>query len=425
MEIAIPVKDHSLSESVAIKAAISRRRAWLLVGFMWVAYFLNYSDRLVVFSIFPILRSELNFSDIQLGLTSSIFIWVYGACSPIAGQMGDRFSKRRLIILSIVLWSFVTMLTGFSTTVLMLLSCRALIGITESLFMPAATALTASSHPAETRSRAISVFDTAQLAGTVMGGWYGGFMAQEVHWRFAFISLGLFGLVYAIPYRSFLRTIPEEPVIVAKGESKLAGRVLATVPTYLFLCLTFPAFTLLLWIFYTWLPIFLYEKFSLSLRDAGFTATAYVQTATFIGLIAGGVLADRLYLRTKASRFLVLAAGMLIAAPSAHFVGSSETLLATKIAAVSFGLGSGLFIGNLFVSAFEVVPANTRASAVGFINLIGAIVSGIGVLAVGVLKKSVGIDWILSYAALACFLAGILLICSVKVYFKRDYERVH
>jgi sugar phosphate permease len=89
---------------------------------MWVAYFLNYSDRQVVFSIFPILKSELNFTDAQLGLTGSIFLWVYALCSPIAGQIGDRFSKRVLVVTSLILWSGVTAFTGFATSAFMLLA---------------------------------------------------------------------------------------------------------------------------------------------------------------------------------------------------------------------------------------------------------------------------------------------------------------
>src|SRR2546430_5890110 len=144
---------------------MSSKRAWLLVGFMWVAYFLNYSDRQVVFSIFPVLKSELHFSNTQLGLTSSIFLWVYALCSPIAGQIGDRFSRRVLVVLSLVLWSLATFLTGFSRSVMMLLSCRALIGVTESLFVPSAVALTASAHSPAMRSRAVSLLNTAQLGG--------------------------------------------------------------------------------------------------------------------------------------------------------------------------------------------------------------------------------------------------------------------
>ena len=80
---------------------------------MWVAYLLNYSDRQVVFSIFPILKSDLGFSNTQLGLTGSVFLWVYAFCSPIAGQVGDRFSKRVLVVVSLVLWSGVTTLPVF------------------------------------------------------------------------------------------------------------------------------------------------------------------------------------------------------------------------------------------------------------------------------------------------------------------------
>ena len=117
---------------------------------MWVAYLLNYSDRQVVFSIFPILKSDLGFTDTQLGLTGSVFLWVYAFCSPIAGQVGDLFSKRVLVVVSLVLWSGVTTLTGFSTSAMMLLACRALIGITESLFIPPALALTANAHTTST-----------------------------------------------------------------------------------------------------------------------------------------------------------------------------------------------------------------------------------------------------------------------------------
>jgi MFS family permease len=393
---------------------------------MWVAYFLNYSDRQVVFSIFPILKSELHFTDTQLGLTGSIFLWVYAICSPIAGQIGDRFSKRLLVILSLLLWSGVTVLTGFSDSVAMLLFCRALIGITESLFMPAAVALTANAHGPKTRSRAIAIFDTAQLAGVVMGGWFGGFMAQEFHWRAAFYSLGLVGIVYAIPYLTFLRNTSEEAEVeTRKAGGALAIAALVRVPSYRVLCLVFPAFTFVLWLLYTWLPNFFYEKFSLTLADAGFTATVYLQSATFVGLLLGGGVADWLYSRTKAARFWLVCGGLFLAAPCVHLVGNSDSLFLTKLAAVGFGLGSGVVMANLIVSSFEVIPADTRASAVGWLNFMGAFVSGFAALLGGLWKETVGIHHMMSYASLACAAAGILLIVGIKLHFQRDYERVH
>jgi len=263
--------------------AAFERKAWLRVGFTWFAYCLNYSDRQVIFSIFPILKSELKFTDAQLGLTGSVFLWVYGLCSPIAGQIGDRFSKRWLVAMSLLLWSGVTALTGAAHTAGMIFTCRALTGVTESLFVPAAVALLANAHRPENRSRAFALYGTGQLAGIVVGGWYGGFMAQEFQWRFAFYSLGLIGILYCYPYFRFLKGFSEEAhVETRKSGSPLAVTALARIPTYLVLCVVSGVFNLTLWLLYAWLPDFLLEKFSLGLADAGFTATVYLQRRFFI-----------------------------------------------------------------------------------------------------------------------------------------------
>jgi predicted MFS family arabinose efflux permease len=412
--------------SPAQREADLDRRAWLLVGFTWIAYCLNYSDRQVIFSIFPILKSELHFTDAQLGLTSSAFLWVYGLCSPIAGQIGDRFSKRRLVALSLLLWSGVTALTGFSHSVGMVLTCRALTGVTESLFVPAAVALLANAHRPENRSRAFAVYGTGQLAGIVVGGWYGGFIAQEFQWRLAFYSLGAAGIVYCIPYFRFLNSFSEEArVETKKSGAALAVTALARIPSYLVLCFVSSVFNLTLWVLYTWLPDFLYEKFSLSLAGAGYTATVYLQTASLVGTLAGGVLADYLYRRTNRARFWLIAIGVLLCAPCVHLIGNCDSLLFTKLAAVAFGLTGGLALANLYISSFDVVPADTRASAVAFMNLAGYLTSGFAPLVIGVWKQTIGIGRMMSYTALLLVGAALVLFAATKYLVPKDYERVH
>ena len=66
------------------------------------------------------------------------------------------------------------------------------------------------------RSRAIAVFDTAQLAGVVLGGWFGGVMAQQGHWRYAFFALGIVGILFAVPYFLFLKGTSEEAAVETK-----------------------------------------------------------------------------------------------------------------------------------------------------------------------------------------------------------------
>lgn len=407
-------------------SVVSTRQASLLVAFMWVAYFLNYSDRQAIFSIFPSLKVDLAMTDEQLGLTGTIFLWVYAICCPIAGYLADRFSKRLLIILSLVLWSLVTIATGFAGSAMIILSLRAMMGISESMFMPSAIALTANAHPPSLRSKAIAILTTAQIVGTVAGSWFGGWMADQGQWRNAFLVLGFIGLLYTVPYFLFLRKVNENRSSEVKTTVKRPGfPVLIKVKTFLLLCIVFPIFVFGLWLLYGWFPAFLHDKFSLDQAHAALNATIFVQGPTLIGLLGGGVIADALYRHTDASRLWLLTASLVLCAPFLHLLGNSNTLNTTRIAAIGFGLFSGFMMGNIFPAAFDVVPADTRASAVGFLNFFGAIMSGFATLFGGIWKQSLGIDGLLSLTALAYVVAGIALIVGIKRLFPKDYKTQH
>ena len=407
-------------------------QALFLLAFMWGAYFLNYCDRQAVFSMFPALKADLQMSDRQLGLTGTIFLWIYALGCPIAGQLGDRFSKRKLVVTSLIIWSLVTIATGFANSASTMLSLRGVMGISESLFMPIAIALTANAFSPVLRSRAIAVLTTAQIAGTLAGSWFGGWMANLGHWRNAFFILGTVGLVYALPYFLFLRRVREEPVPASSGQQHnsmsstsgghgVAVLTLVCIPTFLLLCTVFPIFVFGLWLLYSWLPTFLQDKFLLDQSAAAFNASLFLQGGTAIGLLGGGFLADYLYRYTKASRLWLLTTSMIFCAPCLHFLGNSDTLMMTRIAATAFGLFSGLLMGNIFPAAFEVAPAETRASAVGVLNLCGGIMSGCATLYGGLCKETLGIDGLLTITAVGYALAGVLLIVGIKLLFPRDF----
>jgi MFS transporter, Spinster family, sphingosine-1-phosphate transporter len=393
---------------------------------MWGAYFLNYCDRQAVFAMFPVLKIDLAMTDRQLGLTGSIFLWVYGIGCPIAGQIADKFSKRILVVASLAIWSLVTVATGLSTSVFMLLALRAAMGISESLYMPAAISLTSNAHAPEKRSRAVATLTTAQVAGTVGGAWFGGWMANQGWWREAFFLLGGVGLIYAVPYFLFLRNVNEEAELeTRKTRTAFAAAELFAVPTFVLLCFVFPTFVFGLWMLYSWLPNFLYEKFSLDLADAAFTATAYLQSATLVGLLCGGVLADWFFRITTASRLWLMTASLLLCAPCLYGIGHGSSLTATCASAAAFGLSSGFLMGNIFPAAFEVVPADTRASAVGVLNFFAALVSGFAPLLGGMWKKTIGIEQLLVYTSLAYLVAAGCLIVGIRYLFPTDYLRVH
>ena len=393
---------------------------------MWGAYFLNYCDRQAVFSMFPSLKADLGMTDKQLGLTGAAFLWVYAFVCPISGQLGDRWSKRLLVVLSLAVWSLVTLATGLAGSATILLLLRGVMGVSEALFMPTAIALTANAHPPALRSRAIAVLTTAQIAGTVAGSWFGGWMANRGQWRCAFFVLGALGILYAVPYFLFLKGVNEEPQSEGPASSRTFGlALLVKIPTFLLLCVVFPVFLFGLWLLYGWLPTFLHDKFTLNQADAAFNATVFLQGTTFVGLLVGGMLADKLYHRTKAARLWLMVTTLLCCAPCLQALGNSDSLMDTRIAAAGFGLLSGLLMGNIFPAAFEVVPADTRASAVGALNFCGAIMSGIATLFGGLWKQSLGIGGLLSLTAGAYIVAGLLLKAGIKTLFPRDYQNIH
>jgi len=367
-------------------------------------------------------------SDRQLGYVGAVFLWIYALGCPLAGVLGDRISKRLLAVGSLVVWSLVTLATGWARSGSDILALRGAMGISESLFMPTAIALTANAHPPALRSRAIAILTTAQIAGTVAGSVFGGRMADAGRWRDVFSMLGILGVAYAVPYFLFLRGVRETPaeatsaVPSARAPSSLV-RSLFGAPSFPVLCVVFPCFVFGLWLIYGWLPTFLHDKFALTQADAAWNATVYLQSATAVGLLGGGFLSDWLYRRSAAARQWVLVASLLCSAPSLYLIGAGETLPATRLAAATFGLSSGLFMGNIFAAGFEVVPAGLRATAVGMLNLFGGMVSGFATLFGGMWKESIGIDGLLAATALAYVAAGALLALVTRVCFPTDHAR--
>ncbi|OYW21896.1 MAG: hypothetical protein B7Z55_05310 [Planctomycetales bacterium 12-60-4] len=395
------------------------RSAGALVAFMWFAYFLNYCDRQAIFSMFPSLKGDLNMTDQQLGLVGAMFLWVYAFGCPISGYLGDRFSKRLLVVLSLIVWSIVTIGAGLVTSGVMMLVMRAAMGVSESLYMSSAVALTASAYPVARRSRAVSMLMTGQIAGTVAGSWFGGFMADRGQWRWAFFALGAVGVLYAIPYFTFLRRIGEPQSDKAATAGGISCTALIRSRTFVLLCLVFPVFVFGIWLLYGWLPAFLHDKFYLNQADAAFNATVFLQTATLAGVLGGGMIADSLYHRIPSARLWLMVCGLVLSAPCIHALGNSDTLLVTRIAATGFGLFSGLFIANIFPAAFDVVSSGARATAVGLLNFFGAIMSGFATLFGGMWKQTLGIDHLLSLTALAYLVA-----VGIRMLFQRDHEKI-
>lgn len=421
------MKEHDSKGNTAASTA-------LLVAWMWVAYFLNYCDRQAVFAMFKVLKTDLSMSETQLGLTGALFLWVYGIGCPIAGFLADRFSKKMLIIGSLIVWSLVTIATGLSVSATMLLAMRAAMGVSEALFMPAAISLTTNSTAPKWRSRAVASLTTAQIAGVIVGASFGGWMAQQGHWRMAFILLGLCGLAYAAPFAWYLSHLtigadrdetaedPRSDLASFETNSRPSLLSIFQIPTFCVLCAAFPLFVFGLWMIYSWLANYIEEKFELSTAQAAWISTAYLQLATILGLFAGGYIADRFRKKYRSARMTVLLASVGCCAPLLVAIGRVENLDLLKFILVAYGFFSGWMIGNIFPAAFEVVGASRRGLAVGILNFFGAALSGFAPLMVGTWKKSYGLPGMLGVAGIAYALAAVLLALAIIFTLPKDQD---
>ena len=421
------MREHDSEENTAASTAF-------LVAWMWVAYFLNYCDRQAVFAMFKVLKTDLSMSETQLGLTGALFLWVYGIGCPIAGFLADRFSKKMLIIGSLIVWSLVTIATGLSVSATMLLAMRAAMGVSEALFMPAAISMTTNSTAPKWRSRAVASLTTAQIAGVIAGASFGGWMAQQGHWRMAFILLGLCGLAYAAPFAWYLSRLPigadrdetaedlRSDLAYFETNSRPSLLSIFQVPTFRILCAAFPLFVFGLWMIYSWLANYIEEKFELSTAQAAWISTAYLQLATIFGLFVGGYIADRFRKKYRSARMTVLLASVGCCAPLLVAIGQVENLDLLKFILVAYGFFSGWMIGNIFPAAFEVVGSSRRGLAVGILNFFGAALSGFAPLMVGTWKKSYGLPGMLGVAGIAYALAAVLLALAIIFTLPKDQD---
>ncbi|HYM05884.1 MAG TPA: MFS transporter [Terriglobales bacterium] len=402
------------------RSAAASRLAWTTVGFLWFAYFLNYLDRQVVFSIFPVLRSSLGFSDTQLGLVGTLFIWVYSLCMPITGRLADVARRNRLVISSLALWSLATLGSGLSSSVPVFLFWRAVMGVTESLYVPAALATIAILHPGATRSKALAIHSTAQFTGIIAGGWYGGWAADHIGWRPGFTLLAIAGTAYAI---LLWRFFPDAPPSFRHVHRAATPADIFKSSCYWTLALAFFGFCTMLWMLYAWFPNFIYERYHLSMTESGLTATIYLQTSCMVGVLGGGVLADWLVERIRSGRFLIAIAGLAGSAPFAFLCLAAGSLAIAKLSAAAFGFFAGVFIANLFAAAYDVVSRQNYGLGAGILNLTGGVAGGAAILTTGLWKASLGMATLMKWQALASGAGAILLLCVVVTRFAPDRRR--
>jgi predicted MFS family arabinose efflux permease len=350
----------------------------------------------------------------QWGHLLAWFKWTYALASPFAGYVADRFGRRHVIALSLFVWSADTWATAHATSYDQLLATRAIMGLSEAFYIPAALALIADHHGAATRSRAVGLHQIGIYIGVMLGS-LGGYVADDpaLGWRWAFTGLGLLGVVYAFPLWWYLRDTPRAQPAEAPRAFAAVGDLLGNRDfRLLLLYFTLPA--LAGWVVRDWMPSVLQKDLGLTQGMAGVSAVVWWQGAAIISALGGGWLADRWMRRSPRGRQQVSALGMSLIVPALLGVGIviGQGSLPLAIAfLVLFGLGWGLFDSNNMPILAQIARPDQRATGYGLMNLASISCGGLADVGFGWLRDhQVPLNLIFGgFAAVACLSAWLVL----------------
>ena len=384
-------------------------RAWLIVGVLWFAAFLNYLDRNMILTMRGSVKEAIPMTEAQFGLLTSVFLWVYAGLSPFAGYLADRFSRSRVIVLSLFIWSAVTWATGYATTFHQLLAARALMGISEACYIPAALALITDYHRGATRSLATGIHITGITVGSGMGG-IGGWLAERHGWSYAFILFGFIGVAHSLVLLFTLRDAPREGTETAATTNFLeAITSLFKRGSFLLLLGIWGLLGLAGWALAGWLPTYFGERFELSQGTAGFSATGYLAAAMFVGALVGGAWADRWSRTNPRARILVPIIGLCVAAPAVFLAAHTLSFPVAITGIMIYGVARYFTDVNMMPVLCLVADPRYRATGFGVLNLAACLVGGLAIYAGGMLRDAeVDVSYMFQFAAAGLILCAVL-----------------
>lgn len=354
----------------------SKNYPWVLVALLWVVALLNYMDRQMLATMKP--SMQLDIAELQMaanfGRLMAIFLWIYGFMSPVAGIIADKVSKKWLIIGSLFVWSGVTFSMGYATTFNQLYALRALMGVSEALYMPAGLALVANFHTSKTRSLAVGIHMTGIYMGQALGG-FGATIADTFSWNTAFQFFGIVGMIYSVVLILFLKDArqsigsaltPSVKPPFFKGLGLLLSNISFWIILFYFAIPSFPG-----WAVKNWLPTLFAQNLNIDMTQAGPLSTITTSISSLLGVIVGGILSDRWVQKNIRGRVYTGAIGLSLMIPALMLIGLGTSLLHVIGAAFCFGFGFGMFDTNNMPIVCQFVSSKNRATAYGLMNMVG------------------------------------------------------
>jgi MFS transporter, ACS family, hexuronate transporter len=385
-----------------------RYRVW---GANFTACVINFADRVALSVAAPFILDEFHFSAAVWGVILSAFFWTYAPFALLGGFMVDRIGVRKAYLVCMLVWSLTIPLTAGAWGVASFIVARLLFGIGEAPQGPISTKLTANWFPAGQTSSMLNITQSGTTIGPIIATPLIVWVCTTLGWRPAFITLGALGVLWCVGWWFVGRDGPgDHPAVNAaeydyitadhQGQKTLdedaanqPGRFWALVRDrrILALAIAFFAYSWVLFMFLTWYPTYLVNGRGVARSDLGAIATYPWITAT-AGLIAGGLVADRLVKRYRSlvgpRKWMIVGCLIVVAAcfgPS-PFVKSPTLALGLVCVATFFLLASYQYLALIVA----IVPARYTGRLAGVIQMCSALAGIVAPIVTGWIVDATG-----------------------------------
>jgi MFS family permease len=354
----------------------SKKYPWIVVGLLWVVALLNYMDRQMIATMRPSMQLDITelSQATNYGYLMAVFLWVYGSMSSFSGIIADRINRKGLIIGSLFVWSLVTFAMGFATSFNTLYWLRALMGLSEALYIPAGLSLIADYHSDKTRSLAVGLHMSGIYMGQALGG-FGATVAKLFSWQYTFMFFGGFGMLYAVVLVFFLQDNIKREIRTAaqKGITSIIKSVTGLLSSFSFwiIILYFAVPSFPGWAIKNWAPTLVADKLHIDMSIAGPLTTISISLSSLFGVIVGGYFSDKWVQQNIRARVYIGAMGLSLMIPALLLLGYSNSIFIVFAAASMFGFGFGMFDTNNMPILCQFVPSSSRATAYGLLNTAG------------------------------------------------------
>ena len=382
------------------------------MALLWVSAALNYVDRLILTTMRNSLKEAIPMTDAQFGLLTTVFLVVYAVASPFAGFIADRMSRSRVIMISLIAWSLVTLATAWVTNYEQLLASRIILALAQAACMPASVALIVDYHRGSTRSIASGLLLSGAMTGGALAG-FGGWFADRHDWTYAYQVFGWIGIGHGVILMFFLKDL-SAPAATGSGAQTTPVSIgdafahLFTNRAYLLVLGYACTLGIVGWSVVGWMPTFMKERFAMTQGEAGLTTTICMNVAALVGMLVGGAWAGRWSRKDPRGPVFVSVIGLVIAAPAILLLAHTS-VLPIALAALAVYAGARYFSdANAMPVLCLYVDPRYRATSWGVSTLFSSSIGGLGIYAAGWVR-----DAQINITHLFHFAFGSVLLCAV------------